>query len=94
MIIPLKCILANHHIGMDSACSICHQGPKDISNLLFQCPAAREIWDSLNLTSIIDKEMLEDREGSAIIESLLHREDNTLQGFENIRPKELISVPC
>jgi hypothetical protein len=79
---------------MDSACPICHQGPKDIRHLLFQCLAAREIWDSLNLTSIIDKEMLEDREGSAIIESLLHREDNTLQGFENIRPKELISVPC
>jgi hypothetical protein len=34
-ILPLKCILANRHIGTSSECPICGQGPEDIRHLLF-----------------------------------------------------------
>jgi hypothetical protein len=34
-IIPLKCILANRHIGTTSECPICRSGPEDVRHLLF-----------------------------------------------------------
>jgi hypothetical protein len=42
-ILPLKCILANRHIGDSGECPVCHQGPEDVSHLLFKCPTAREL---------------------------------------------------
>jgi hypothetical protein len=59
-IIPLKCILANRHIGNSSECPICKQGPEDIQHLLFLCPATQDLWTQLGLQDVINGATLED----------------------------------
>jgi hypothetical protein len=34
-IIPLKCVLANRHIGVSSECPICQLDAEDVRHLLF-----------------------------------------------------------
>ena len=91
-ILPLKCILANRHVGTSGACPICNQGPEDIRHLLFQCQIAQDMWNSLGLMGIIDEAMQGDRAGSAVLEILLRRQDNDYNNFDNVGLKELISV--
>ena len=62
--VPLKCILANRH---------CRLGPEDV-HLLFQCPAAKDLWNSLRLMAVIDEASQEDRSCSGILEVLLRRQ--------------------
>jgi hypothetical protein len=70
-ITPVKCILANRHIGTSGACPVCSQGPEDICHLLFLCPATKEIWQSLGLDQVIEEALHVDREESSILEHLL-----------------------
>jgi hypothetical protein len=93
-IVPLKCILANRHIGTSASCPICDVGPKDLMHLLFLCPAARELWEAIGISEIINDATQADWAGSVVLEMLLRRQDNTLQGFENVGLKETIVVTC
>jgi hypothetical protein len=51
--IPTKCVLANRDIGISGSCPICNQGVEDVWHLLFTCPAAVEVWQSLGIHYII-----------------------------------------
>jgi hypothetical protein len=91
-ILPLKCIMANRHVGTSSECPICHQGPEDILHLAFQCPAAREIWTTLGIHEIIEEAMIVDRSGSAALEEFLCRNSSLLSGFNDIGLKEVVAI--
>jgi hypothetical protein len=91
-ILPLKCILANRHIGTLGGCPICNQGHEDIRHLLFQCQPATELWSSLGLQTVIHEAFIIDRAGSGMLEHILRRQDNTLLGFADIGLKETTSV--
>jgi hypothetical protein len=93
-IIPLKCILANMHIGDTAACPICTTHAEDIKHLLFECPAAREVWHSLNIQHIIDDATIVDRSGSAILEHILRQDMNEVLGLDSIHLKELVMITC
>jgi hypothetical protein len=93
-ILPLKCISANQHIGTSGSCPICNQGAEDVRHLLFQCPAAKTIWQALELNTFIDGVTQLDRSGSAVLELIIRREDNTMPGFQNINLKELVLTTC
>jgi hypothetical protein len=93
-ILPLKSILANRHIGTSGQCSVCSQAPEDILHLLFNCEMARQMWDSLGLTSVIEEACMVDRAGSAFLEFLMREEDKPLPGFDTIETKETIAVTC
>jgi hypothetical protein len=71
-IVPLKAILANRHIGTSGSCPVCNLDAKDIRHLLFTCPAATTVWQSLGLSDIIDDALVEDRAGSAVLENILN----------------------
>jgi hypothetical protein len=73
VIIPLKCVMANRHIGNSSECSICKQGPEDIQHLLFMCPTAQDLWTQLGLQDVISEATLVYRSGSTTLEVLLRR---------------------
>jgi hypothetical protein len=93
-IVPLKCILANRHIGMSAGCPVCNLGPEDLRHLFFQCPVAKNLWESIGISGLINDSILEDRAGSAVLEHLLKREDNHLVGMPNTGMKETIAVAC
>jgi hypothetical protein len=93
-ILPLKSILANRHIGTSGQCPVCSQSPEDILHLLFNCDMARQMWDSLGLTSVIEEACTVDRAGSAVLEFLMREEDKPLPGFDTIETKETIAVTC
>jgi hypothetical protein len=52
-IIPLKCILANRHVGDSGSCPLCNQGAEDVLHLLFRCPLARDLWEMLGLDDLV-----------------------------------------
>jgi hypothetical protein len=89
-IIPLKCILANRHIGTSTECPICHQGPEDIMHLLFTCPATQVIWQELGIYDIIQEASIIDLAGSAALEYILRDTDRPFPGVTNIGLKEAI----
>jgi hypothetical protein len=93
-IVPLKCILANRHIGTSAGCPVCNLGPEDIRHLLFQCPVAKNLWESIGINGIIEDAILDDRAGSAVLENLLKREDNNLNGMPNTGLIETTVVAC
>lgn len=93
-ITPLKCILANRHVGTSASCPICGVGPEDVVHLLFLCPAARELWEAIGILDIISDATQTDRSCSVVLEVLLRGLDNMLQGFENVGLKETIMVAC
>jgi ribonuclease HI len=61
-------------------------------HLLFKCPTAKELWQSLGLENIINEATSMDRAGSAVLEYLLRQNGNTLPGFEFVKLKETICV--
>jgi ribonuclease HI len=93
-ILPLKCILANRHIGTSGECPICHHGPEDISHLLFKCHTAQELWRSLGLHAIIEHAIQNERSGSVALEILLRAEPKGLHGFNSVMVKETIAITC
>jgi hypothetical protein len=93
-ILPLKCLLANQHIGTSSECPICGQGPEDIRHLLFLCPMAQELWQALGLHEIIAELAHLDYSGSLILEKLLRRNPGNLQGFDDVGLLEVIVITC
>jgi hypothetical protein len=90
----LKCILANRHIGDTTACPICTIHAEDVKHLLFEWPAAREVWHSLNIQHIIDDATIVDRSGSAILEHILRQDMNEVPGLDSIHLKELVMITC
>jgi hypothetical protein len=92
-LMPLKSILANHHVGTSGQCPICQQAPEDILHLLFQCQPASALWSSLGLDHIIEEAMMVDRAGSAVLEHILRMENNSFPGFAFGR-KETTIISC
>jgi hypothetical protein len=90
-ILPLKGILASRHVGTTSECPICQEDPEDIIHLLFKCPTAMELWESLGIQNYIDTS-LGANQGSAILEDILKSNHTVLPGF-NLGMKEVI-VTC
>jgi hypothetical protein len=93
-ILPLKCILSNRHIGTSSECPICATGPEDILHLLFSCPTAKDLWNTIGIYSQIESVLDQDRAGSGILEILLRQESQNLPGLSNLGQKEVIAVSC
>jgi hypothetical protein len=93
-ILPLKSILANRHIGNNGSCTICRLGAEDTNHLFFRCHVAQEVWTKLGIYHIIEDAMQYDREGSAVLEHLLKREDLLAPGYDLINLKEIVSVAC
>jgi ribonuclease HI len=93
-IIPVKCVLANRHIGTSGECPICHQGAEDIRHLLFMCPTAVELWTELGIKYIIDDATSVDRAGSGILEYLFRSSTNSFPGMQIVKLKETIAVAC
>jgi hypothetical protein len=54
-------------IGTSGSCPICNQGAEDVRHLLFQCPAAIDIWQALDLNNFIDDVSQLDRSGSIVL---------------------------
>jgi hypothetical protein len=61
----------NRHIGLRGQCRICTQGPAIAGRLLFQYPAAQELWNSLGLLKMIQEASTVDHYGNAVLEHLL-----------------------
>jgi hypothetical protein len=93
-ILPLKSILVNHHVGTSGECPICSQAAEDIIHLLFKCPMAVALWESLGLSTIIDEATSIDRSGSVVLELLLRGHDSIVPGFQSLGLKETITVGC
>ena len=91
-ILPIKCVLANRHIGTTSECPICRSGPEDIRHLLFQCQTAVDLWTALGLISEIEDASREDSSGSGILEVLLRRPDAETTNIGDFRIKETIAI--
>jgi hypothetical protein len=89
-IIPLKAILANRHVGTDGGCPICNNAALDMLHMIFKCPMAKDLWESLNLTQVINDAM-DDRSGSVVLETLFRQDVVAFQGF-NVGLKEVIVV--
>lgn len=93
-IIPLKSALANRHVGSNGACPICHQDAEDVCHLLFDCCNARELWERLGMSSIIQEAMRVDRSGSVVLEHLLLAPDMILPIKPNLQVKQVLMVAC
>jgi hypothetical protein len=91
-ILPLKSILVYRHVGTLGECPICRTGPEDVLHLLFACPTAREFWRNLGLENTIQECTLVDRSGFAVLEHLLRRQDNSVDGVNNLGTKEIVCV--
>jgi hypothetical protein len=91
-VIPLKAILANRHIGTSGACPIRNQGAEDVIHMLFTCSSAQDHWRGLGLLDTINEAIIVDRAGSGVLEYLLQLPDSSLQMFDCVGLKELISV--
>ena len=52
-LIPVRAVLANHHIGTNGICPLCKQGPEDTVHLLFSCVQARDVWLKLGLSELL-----------------------------------------
>jgi ribonuclease HI len=91
-ILPLKSIMVNQHVGTSGECPICRNGPEDVMHLLFSCPIGQEVWRNLGLDKTIQESTLVDRSGSAVLEHLLRRQDNSIGGSSNLGMKEVVCV--
>jgi hypothetical protein len=77
-------------VGTEEGCPICNNAAEDILHMIFKCPMAKDLWESLNLTQVINDAM-DDRLGSVVLETLFRQDDVNLQGF-NVGQKEVIAV--
>nr|XP_051221482.1 uncharacterized protein LOC127339703 [Lolium perenne] len=89
-IVPIKCILANRHVGTSGECPVCNLHAEDLRHLLFTCPVAIDMWQTMGIHEIIEDALDEDREGSALLENIINRADNSLQGFQSVNRKEVV----
>jgi hypothetical protein len=93
-IIPLKRILVYRHSGNPRGCHISNLGLEDVSHLLFRCLTTKDLWAALGLSEAIDEVGQVDRSGSAVLEVLLCRQDNSLNGYVDFGVKEVIVIAC
>ena len=63
--------LAQRHIKVSPQCPCCKEGADTTAHVLFQCPAARNVWEELALEKLIQKACLIDRAGESIFGFLL-----------------------
>jgi ribonuclease HI len=93
-ILPLKSIMVNRHVGTSGQCPICTLAAEDVLHLLFKCPTAQALWDSLGIRGIIEEALNIDHSGSAVLEFLLMKNDNSIPGFSCVGLKETITIGC
>jgi hypothetical protein len=74
--------------------SICTLAVEDVIHLLFKCPTAQALWDSVGICGIIEEVLNVDRSRSAVLEFLLMKNDNSIPGFSCVGLKETITVGC
>jgi hypothetical protein len=89
-ILPLKSIMVNRHVGTSGQCPIYNLDAEDVLHLLFKCPTAQALWDSIGIPGIIEDALFVDRSGSAVLEFLLLKKDNDIPGFSSVGLKETI----
>jgi hypothetical protein len=93
-ILPLKSIMVNRHVGTSGQCPICNLDAEDVLHLLFKCPTAQALWDSIGIPGIIEDALFVDRSGLTVLEFLLLKKDNDIPGFSSVGLKETIIVGC
>jgi hypothetical protein len=67
-IVPLKAILANRHVGTEGGCPICNNAAEDTLHMIFKCPMAKDLRESLTLIQVINDAM-DDRSGSVVLKT-------------------------
>jgi ribonuclease HI len=92
-ILPLKCVLANRHVGTEGGCPICNSGPEDVLHLLFTCPVAMDLWAVLGLSQVIQEGIQTDLSGSAVLEFLLTNQETPYHNLD-VGLKEVIGISC
>jgi ribonuclease HI len=93
-ILPLKCILANRHIGESAECPVCALDAEDVRHLLFTCQVAKDMWAHLELSDVIVDAIQVDRSGSAVLEHILRMPSTAMPGMQSVQLKEVIMVTC
>ena len=93
-VIPLKSIMANHHVDTSGKCPIFHQAAEDLTHLLFQCITTKETWRLLGLDALIEEAITINRAGSTMFEFILRGNNINIPGFTNIGLKETITMAC
>jgi hypothetical protein len=89
--IPCRGVLANRHIGNLGGCPICNSSCEDIKHLLFSCARAKEVWNCLGLSEILDTITSVDRSGSVVVEEIIRRGGRVV-ALENIGFAEIILI--
>jgi hypothetical protein len=89
--IPCRGVLANRHIGNQGGCPICNSGCEDIKHLLFMCGRAKEVWERLGLSFILEGITCLDRSGSVLIEEIIRR-GGRVEALENVGFVEIVLV--
>ena len=93
-IIPLKCILANRHIGDSGECPICHLAAEDVKHIFFECQPAIALWTRLGMVDHIVANCQFERSGSVILEELIRHDGNSLAILPDVGLKEVLLTGC
>jgi hypothetical protein len=90
--IPCHVTLVNKYITNVVNCPVCQTEAEGIRHILFSCSRAREIWSSLGVWHHIEKLLMIDRSGSALIQEIIRNrgEERELK----LGRAELILIGC
>lgn len=69
--VPCLATLANRHVPVSAKCGNCPSEVEDLRHVLFTCGRARAVWTDLGVVESIDRSLVLDRAGSAVLEDLL-----------------------
>jgi ribonuclease HI len=89
--IPCRGVLANRHIGNQGGCPLCLSSCEDIKHLLFTCTRAKEIWDYLGLSNLLENVTGIDRSGSVLVEEIITR-GGRVPSLDNIGFAEIVLI--
>jgi hypothetical protein len=67
------------------------ESSEDIKHMLFNCPRAREVWNCLGMTNILDEVINLDRSGSVVVEEIIKR-GGRVQSLDEVGLAELVLV--
>jgi hypothetical protein len=93
-ILPLKCILANRHIGESAECPICAQDAEAVRHLLFTYQVAKDMWAHIGLSDFIVDVIHVDKSGSVVLEHILRLPSTLMLRLHSVNLKEVIMVAC
>jgi hypothetical protein len=91
-IIPCMCILADHHIERSGQCPVCDRGVEDLTDMLFKCRGAKEIWKKLGLKEVIKSALQIDQAGSAVLDFLLATSGGWVPGLGALPIHQIIAT--